>query len=65
MWWDADIDALMARTRLRPIPAGLIEPREALFFGLTLSLIAVLTLALAANLARRRRCSPSPFSSTW
>ena len=24
MWWDADIDALMARTRLRPIPAGLI-----------------------------------------
>jgi protoheme IX farnesyltransferase len=50
MWWDADIDALMARTRLRPIPAGLIEPREALFFGLTLSLIAVLTLAVAANL---------------
>jgi protoheme IX farnesyltransferase len=50
MWWDADIDALMARTRLRPIPAGLIEPRQALFFGLTLSLIAVLTLALAANL---------------
>jgi protoheme IX farnesyltransferase len=50
MWWDADIDALMARTRSRPIPAGLIEPRQALFFGLTLSLIAVLTLALAANL---------------
>jgi protoheme IX farnesyltransferase len=50
MWWDADIDALMARTRLRPIPAGLIEPRQALFFGLTLALIAVLTLALAANL---------------
>jgi protoheme IX farnesyltransferase len=50
MWWDADIDALMARTRLRPIPAGLVEPREALFFGLTLSLIAVLTLAVAANL---------------
>jgi protoheme IX farnesyltransferase len=49
MWWDCDIDALMARTRLRPIPAGLVEPREALFFGLTLSLVAVLTLALAAN----------------
>jgi protoheme IX farnesyltransferase len=49
MWWDADIDALMARTRLRPIPAGLIEPREALFFGLTLSFVAVLTLAVAAN----------------
>jgi protoheme IX farnesyltransferase len=50
MWWDADIDRLMARTRLRPIPAGLIEPREALFFGVTLSLLAVLTLAAAANL---------------
>ena len=49
MWWDADIDRLMARTRSRPIPAGLIEPREALFFGLTLTLIAVLTLAAAAN----------------
>jgi protoheme IX farnesyltransferase len=50
MWWDADIDALMARTRSRPVPAGLIEPREALFFGLTLALVAVLTLAAAANL---------------
>ena len=49
MWWDADIDALMARTRSRPVPTGLVEPREALFFGLTLSLIAVLTLAVAAN----------------
>ena len=39
MWWDADIDMLMARTRLRPIPAGRILPNEALFFGLTLSLI--------------------------
>jgi heme o synthase len=50
MWWDADIDALMARTRTRPVPNGLVEPREALFFGLTLALIAVLTLAVAANL---------------
>jgi protoheme IX farnesyltransferase len=50
MWWDADIDALMARTCARPIPAGLVEPRQALFFGLTLSLIAVLSLAVTANL---------------
>jgi protoheme IX farnesyltransferase len=50
MWWEVDIDTLMARTRLRPIPSGLIEPREALFFGLTLALVSVLTLALAANL---------------
>ena len=50
MWWDADIDAVMSRTRNRPVPSGLVQPREALFFGLTLSLISVLTLAVAANL---------------
>jgi len=49
MWWDADIDALMARTRLRPVPAGRIAADQALFFGLTLSLIAVLMLAVVAN----------------
>jgi heme o synthase len=49
MWWDADIDAVMSRTRNRPVPSGLVQPREALFFGLTLSLISVLTLAVAAN----------------
>jgi protoheme IX farnesyltransferase len=50
MWWDADIDALMARTRLRPVPAGLVAANDALAFGLTLSLLSVLTLAAAANL---------------
>ena len=50
MWWDADIDVQMARTRLRPIPSGLVQPGEALFFGLTLSLLSVLTLAAVANL---------------
>src|SRR5271155_3946177 len=49
MWWDCDIDALMARTRLRAVPSGLIAPGEALYFGLTLSLLAVLTLATVAN----------------
>jgi protoheme IX farnesyltransferase len=49
MWWDADIDALMARTRLRAVPSGLIAPGEALYFGLTLSFLAVLTLAAVAN----------------
>ena len=33
MWWDADIDALMTRTRKRPIPAGKITRDEALSFG--------------------------------
>jgi protoheme IX farnesyltransferase len=51
MWWDSDIDALMARTRLRAVPSGLIAPGEALYFGLTLSFLAVLTLAAVANFA--------------
>src|SRR5256886_6707174 len=37
MWYDADIDALMTRTARRPIPAGRIQPGEALAFGVTLS----------------------------
>ena len=49
MWWDADIDALMARTRSRAIPSGRIEPGEALVFGLTLAFFSTLTLAVAAN----------------
>ena len=49
MWWDADIDAVMTRTRTRPIPAGSIAPDEALAFGLTLSVGSVLALGLVAN----------------
>jgi protoheme IX farnesyltransferase len=49
MWWDADIDALMTRTRKRPIPDGRIAPSEALAFGVTLAVGSVLVLGLAAN----------------
>ncbi|MXQ13670.1 heme o synthase [Microvirga makkahensis] len=49
MWWDADIDAVMTRTRKRPIPAGKIQPGEALAFGLTLAAGSVLILGLASN----------------
>jgi protoheme IX farnesyltransferase len=49
MWWDADIDAVMTRTRTRPIPAGRITPSEALAFGTTLSIGSVLSLGLIAN----------------
>jgi protoheme IX farnesyltransferase len=49
MWWDADIDAIMTRTAKRPIPAGKIQPGEALAFGLTLSAGSVLVLGLASN----------------
>jgi len=50
MWWDADIDAIMRRTKTRPIPSGKIEPGEALALGLTLAVMAVVMLSLATNL---------------
>jgi len=49
MWWDADIDALMSRTRNRPIPAGRITRETALGFGLMMAAGSVITLGLAAN----------------
>jgi protoheme IX farnesyltransferase len=49
MWYDADIDRIMKRTRNRPVPAGRIGAGEALGFGLALSLISCLMLGLAAN----------------
>jgi len=49
MWWDADIDARMRRTRARPVPSGLVAPGEALGLGLGLSLISVLMLSVFAN----------------
>ena len=49
MWWDADIDAVMARTARRPIPSGRIEPGEALALGLTLAGFSVVMLGLFAN----------------
>jgi len=49
MWWDADIDAVMRRTKSRPVPAGKVEAGEALAVGLALSGIAVVMLGLAAN----------------
>jgi protoheme IX farnesyltransferase len=49
MWWDADIDAVMTRTAKRPIPAGKIEPGEALAFGVTLSAGSVIILGLVSN----------------
>ena len=50
MWYDADIDALMARTAARPIPRGSVTPGEALTFGTILSVFSVLTLGLLLNL---------------
>lgn len=49
MWYDADIDAVMKRTANRPIPAGAIQPGEALGFGLALAVGSVLMLGLLVN----------------
>src|SRR5260370_16667047 len=51
MWYDADIDALMARTAMRPIPSGRVSRAEALIFGLMLGTCAVLTLGTFLNMA--------------
>jgi len=49
MWYDADIDAVMRRTRNRPVPSGAVPAHEALSLGLGLSGISVVMLGLAAN----------------
>jgi protoheme IX farnesyltransferase len=49
MWYDADIDAVMGRTSLRPIPSGRVAPREALTFGIILSAFSVVMLGLLVN----------------
>jgi len=49
MWYDADIDALMARTKNRPIPSGRLSRDEALAFGLVLAVLSVFVLGLIAN----------------
>src|SRR5580698_10716967 len=50
MWYDRDIDALMRRTRNRPIPAGRVAPGEALGFGITLAVASVIIMGLTINL---------------
>jgi len=50
MWYESDLDALMTRTCLRPIPAGKINRKQALTFGIVLSVISVLALNYFSNL---------------
>lgn len=49
MWYDADIDAIMDRTKTRPIPSGRVTPKEALVFGGFLSAISVMTMGVLIN----------------
>jgi protoheme IX farnesyltransferase len=48
---DRDIDGIMARTRDRPLPSGIVEPERALLFGVGLGALSFVVLALGANLA--------------
>jgi protoheme IX farnesyltransferase len=49
MWYDADIDGLMRRTRARPIPMGRVQSADALGLGVALSLFSVMLMGMAAN----------------
>jgi protoheme IX farnesyltransferase len=50
MWYESDVDALMSRTCLRPIPTGKIKRNQALYFGIILSIVSVAMLYYSANL---------------
>ena len=50
MWYEADVDKLMTRTCLRPIPRGSLQKNQALYFGTILSVLSVLTLYYFTNL---------------
>lgn len=49
MWWDRDIDEMMARTRKRPLPQGKVDPDSALAFGVILSGGALITMGIAIH----------------
>ena len=49
MWYESDLDALMSRTCLRPIPTGKVNKNQALIFGITLSFISVVALDYFTN----------------
>jgi protoheme IX farnesyltransferase len=51
MWYERDIDALMTRTRARPLPAGRMDPETALSFGAVLAVGSVTVMGLAVNWA--------------
>ena len=50
MWYESDLDALMSRTCLRPIPTGKVKKKQALYFGIILSIFSTTILYFSANL---------------
>ena len=51
MWYDRDIDAVMARTAHRPIPAGRVAPGEALVVGASLAVTSIVMMGMMVHLA--------------
>ena len=49
MWYESDLDALMTRTCLRPIPTGKVNRNQALVFGIALSIFSVIALDYYSN----------------
>jgi protoheme IX farnesyltransferase len=49
-WYEADIDAIMRRTRSRPLPDGRMQPQAALHFGVGLGAFSVILMGLALNI---------------
>jgi len=50
MWYEADLDSVMSRTCLRPIPTGKVTKKQALVFGISASIISVAVLYFFSNL---------------
>ena len=50
MWYESDLDSLMTRTCLRPIPTGKLTKNQALTFGILSSLVSVIALYIFSNL---------------
>ena len=50
MWYESDLDALMSRTCLRPIPTGKVKKNQALYFGVVLTILSTVTLYYSSNL---------------
>ncbi len=50
MWYESDLDSLMSRTCLRPIPTGKLTKNQALLFGISSSIISIIALYIFSNL---------------
>ncbi len=50
MWYESDLDSIMTRTCLRPIPAGKLTRNQALVFGILASIVSIITLYISSNL---------------